>query len=166
MHGLTDAEIMAALRARGVPEKRIDRWLASTSITRHAEATKGRSHSQTRIRRENGVAPPCTSGKRHRDTRSEAQIQREIVNALKAAGWTVWRIGQRDARKTQDPGVPDLYAMRPWALGYGTALAVWIECKRADGKQSDAQKDFERLCEHAGKRYILARSLNDIKELL
>lgn len=136
---LTPLEVTNALQAAGVPRQKADNVA--------------------------GVAP--TPQRRvKRDGRSEASIQREIVNALKAAGWRVWRIGQRDARKTQDAGVPDLFAMRPWVMGWVMPLATWIECKRADGKQSEAQKDFERRCEHAGQRYVVARSLDDIRELL
>jgi hypothetical protein len=100
--------------------------------------------------------------------KTEAQVQREIVNALKLAGWSVWRIGQRDARKTQDPGVPDLYAMhrtRWGSLGFGSR--AWIEVKRpVGGVQSKAQRDFQEHCRECCVRYILARSVDDIKELL
>ncbi|HXU23549.1 MAG TPA: hypothetical protein VN697_05920 [Tepidiformaceae bacterium] len=107
--------------------------------------------------------------------KTEAQVQREIVNALKLAGWAVWRIGQRDARKTQDPGVPDLYAMRAgfWsnprarADVYHAPRSVWIEVKRpVGGVQSDAQRRFEASCAATFQTYILARSVDDIKELL
>src|SRR6185312_2876249 len=107
--------------------------------------------------------------------KTEAQVQREIVNALKLAGWSVWRIGQRDARKTQDPGVPDLYAMRAgfWsnprarADVYHAPRSVWIEVKRpVGGVQSDAQRRFEASCAATFQTYILARSVDDIKELL
>jgi len=93
--------------------------------------------------------------------KTEAQVQREIVNALKLAGWSVWRIGQRDARKTQDPGVPDLFAMRCGRLG------VWIEVKRpVGGRQSVHQLRFQRACIGTFQNYVLARSVDDIKELL
>jgi len=108
--------------------------------------------------------------------KTEAQVQREIVNALKLAGWSVWRIGQRDARKTQDPGVPDLYAMRPgfWskvraparADVYNAPRAAWIEVKTVEGRQSEAQKHFQATCAATFQTYILARSVDDIKELL
>lgn len=34
------------------------------------------------------------------------------------------------------------------------------------GRQSEAQREFQRQCEHAGVRYILATSVDDIRELL
>src|SRR6185437_13127056 len=107
--------------------------------------------------------------------KTEAQVQREIVNALKLAGWSVWRIGQRDARKTQDPGVPDLYAMRSAAwratqtayLSVHGAGHVFIEVKRpVGGVQSPEQREFQSLAKMCGQPYILARSVDDIKELL
>ena len=107
--------------------------------------------------------------------KTEAQVQREIVNALDIAGYEVWPIGQYDARRTQRPGVPDLYAMRngEWRpvgrLG-GTirqrAVAAWIEVKAVDGRQSAAQKHFQAMCDATDQRYILARSVDDIRELL
>ena len=95
--------------------------------------------------------------------KTEAQVQREIVNALKLAGYWVWRVGQRDARKTQDSGVPDLIAIREC----GKMRMAFVEVKRpVGGVQSYAQGRFQYACDAAGVRYILARSVDDIKELL
>ena|SRR6185312_7598879 len=110
--------------------------------------------------------------------KTEAQVQREIVNALKLAGYEVWPIGQHDARRTQRAGVPDLYAMREGEYSYPEGFypegffrrrptrVAWIEVKTVGGRQSEAQKHFQAMCEATGQRYILARSVDDIKELL
>lgn len=81
---------------------------------------------------------------------SEATEQRRILELLWADGWSTWRIGQQDARGTQDPGVPDVYALHP---RHG---ALWIEAKRPHGGvQSAAQRAFESACEAAGVRYVV-----------
>jgi hypothetical protein len=91
---------------------------------------------------------------------SEAQIQQEIRRALLIAGWRVWRVGQRNAKGTQDAGVSDLIAMKP---GLGV---VFVEVKAPSGRQSAAQRWFEAVCRAAGGRYLLARSVDDVLELL
>src|SRR6185312_1672006 len=183
MSTFDEQAIASLLIERGVPPARA-KIAASRAVTFHdakadssipspLEPSKPAKGTRTRIRRESGRTPPCTSQARHR---SEASVQREIVNALKLAGWSVWRIGQRDARKTQDPGVPDLYAMRacqfdPKANVYrriaqvlAHPLAIWIEVKRpVGGVQSPEQREFQSLASLCGQRYILARSVDDIK---
>ena len=41
-----------------------------------------------------------------------------------------------------------------------------IECKTATGRQSEAQKSFERMINSFGGLYILARSLSDVDQAL
>lgn len=90
---------------------------------------------------------------------TEAHVQARLVQALKDAGWQVWRVGQRDARGTQDSGVSDILAFRE--------RLVCIEVKRPHrGQQSDAQRRFQAACEAAGVAYVVASSLNDLTEYL
>jgi len=92
--------------------------------------------------------------------KTEAQVQREIVNALKLAGCEVYPVGQRDARKTQRPGVPDLIVFAKGRLAF-------VECKRpVGGRQSDAQLNFQTECDIAGVDYVLARGVSDVVHLL
>lgn len=87
----------------------------------------------------------------------EHHVQKAVVEYLTVAGWHVWRIGQRNAKGTQDPGVPDVIAMH---FLHG---AIWIECKRpVGGRQSRYQREFEASVKNTGGRYILARSLGDL----
>lgn len=81
--------------------------------------------------------------------RPEWQEQAAAINLLKMRGWKVWRVGQRNARGTQDAGVPDCIAIHP---RYGL---MFYECKRERmGRQSAAQKTFEAACVEAGVRYV------------
>lgn len=117
-------------------------------------------------RRSVPVLPSRASGKNR--NRSEAEVQIDIIRALEAAGWTVYRVGQRNAKGTQDAGVSDLIAFNT-ANPRGVLLA-FIEAKREKGgRQSDAQKGFQAAVEAIGLpnvRYVLAPSLDSIAELL
>ena len=57
------------------------------------------------------------------------------------------------------PGVPDLFAMKEGMI-YG------IEVKSSKGHQSEMQKVFEERFRKSGGIYILARSLEDVRNFL
>lgn len=52
-------------------------------------------------------------------------------------------------------GVPDIIV-----LAFHTV--VFIECKTDKGRQSEAQKDFQKEVESRGYTYILARSVDEV----
>lgn len=81
-------------------------------------------------------------------TDPEAVEQMAGIQWLQVHGWQTWRIGQRDARGTQDPGVPDVVAIHP---DHGL---IWWEAKGKGGRQSGAQMAFEAACREAGVRYV------------
>lgn len=56
-------------------------------------------------------------------------------------------------------GTPDI-------LGTLKGRMVAIEVKTTVGRQSEAQKQWQRNCERAGGLYILARSVNDVEVAL
>ena len=86
----------------------------------------------------------------------ETYIRRSVSEALRRAGWDVtYHLQGLGSRK----GFPDLTAMKD-------GKTVYIEIKTETGRQSDYQKEFERICINHGCKYILARSVNDIVELL
>ena len=57
----------------------------------------------------------------------------------------------------QRAGVADLILLLPRQC-YG---ALCIEMKRGKGRQSEAQKEFQRLCDQHGQKYVVCRSLED-----
>ena len=62
-------------------------------------------------------------------------------------------------------GSPDIIA-RLRTVGYGfSGRVIHIECKSEKGKQSDYQKEWQTLAEAHGDVYILARTLEDVKEV-
>jgi hypothetical protein len=49
---------------------------------------------------------------------------------------------------------------------YKMPVVLWIECKAADGRQSEAQKSFASQARAAGHEYLVARSIEDVREYL
>ena len=45
-------------------------------------------------------------------------------------------------------------------------VPLWVECKSDSGKQSQAQKDFEKQVKAAGHQYIVVRSSDELKRWL
>lgn len=58
------------------------------------------------------------------------------------------------------PGSPDIICILPNGVFCG------IECKTAKGKQSDGQKNFQRMVEKNRGLYFLVRSVDDLIEQL
>ena len=104
----------------------------------------------------------------------EAKIQAEIVKFLlpyrkagkldffsvpnEAAANPV-RQGQLIAMGLR-PGVSDLVLMFPGGR------TVFVEVKNETGIQSPAQRAFEQKCHELGFKYVLVRSVEDVKRLL
>ena len=75
---------------------------------------------------------------------SESDIQRQIVEALRVAGWEVMVTSQDRAMRWQSRGLVDVMA---WMRDH----TLLIECKTRTGKLNDAQKLFKsRLAPHEG----------------
>jgi hypothetical protein len=69
------------------------------------------------------------------------------------------------------PGMADILAFRSRGVDPNGAWCsyiepIWIECKAPKGVQSDLQKSFQKQVESHGHRYIVARSLEDVLEIL
>ncbi len=87
---------------------------------------------------------------------AETIIRKAITSELRKSGWAVFYIFQGLGSYK---GISDLIAMRDGKV-------IFIEVKTPTGKQSEYQKQFERICKAHGCRYIIARSTADIAELL
>jgi len=75
---------------------------------------------------------------------SESNVQRQVVEALRVAGWEVLVTSQDRAMRWQSRGLVDVMA---WKHDH----TLLIECKTAKGKLNDAQKLFKtRLAPHEG----------------
>jgi VRR-NUC domain len=58
-------------------------------------------------------------------------------------------------------GAPDLCVLMADETG---PLTVFIEVKRKGGYQTESQREFETKCREYGHDYIVARSLDDVRE--
>jgi hypothetical protein len=91
------------------------------------------------------------------DTRPEEEIRRGIREAFRAAGYYVWDTEQgyrHDGSSRVTPGLPDLLVM-------GMGRVLWVECKSARGRLSDAQALFRDVCAEVGIEHQVWRSETD-----
>ncbi len=93
---------------------------------------------------------------------AESEIQRQVVEALEAAGWEVLVTSQDRATRAQSRGLPDLLC---WKHDH----TLYVECKKPRGRLSDSQKRFKaRIVPHQGPhlRRITVRHPAMIEEWL
>jgi hypothetical protein len=57
-------------------------------------------------------------------------------------------------------GVADLFLMESSGEFHG----LWIEVKLPKGRQSDKQKEFEKIATERGYKYIVVRSMDEFKD--
>lgn len=104
-----------------------------------------------------------------RSTAKETDIQRAICDYLALRRHFFWRNNNtpifdtkrqifRAMPKYTLKGRPDIEVIKD---GWYIALEV----KNGKGKQSDAQKEFEKGCVDAGGEYHVVRSIDDVKEI-
>ena len=79
--------------------------------------------------------------------------------------------GKKRFMRFGTPGMSDILAFprfpfNPPVKGLSIERPFWIEVKTEDGKQSDLQKSFQALVEGHGHRYVVVRSIEDLKEAL
>jgi Holliday junction resolvase len=86
----------------------------------------------------------------------ESLILRAVRNFLVTGGWYVVRIQQGMGCHK---GIADLVAMKD-------GRTVWCEIKTATGTQSEHQVEFETRVLAAGGEYIVARSVDDVTDLV
>jgi len=111
----------------------------------------------------------------------EAQIQAAIMDYLATERILAFRNntgamfgyhnGKKWAVRFGVPGMADIVSYpklkRPsgaWTEIYDGIL--WIEVKAPKGKQSELQKDFQKLVESHGHTYLLATSVDEVMEFL
>ena len=100
-------------------------------------------------------------------TTPEKRLQNEILRHFGTKPWLrIWRQNAGVARmgpRTVRFGVPG-QADLTGILSDGIRLE--IECKSADGKQSLDQQRYQQMIEKFGGLYVLARSVEDVEEIL
>ena len=94
----------------------------------------------------------------------EVEIQKQILAVLKNLRIKAWRsnnIAVKGRKFIGLKGVPDILGVLP---PHGTMLA--IEVKTEKGIQSDEQREFQAMCVENGAVYILARSIQDVIDVV
>ena len=101
----------------------------------------------------------------------EKEIERECLAYLVRSGWWPWKnptLGVYDVkassfRTNSNPfalnGTSDIIAIR-------SGVVLFIEVKTPKGKQSKAQKLFEKCITERGGHYFLVRSRQELEEIL
>jgi hypothetical protein len=150
--------------------------MAATSVTLNSAAVNARKCSAcpNYTTHESGVCPRCrekgiipappapTTQLKERlrsdgQDKRESEVQIECIEVLAMCGYTVSRVGQYIAERTQDAGFPDLTGLRP-AEPPAHGL-VFVECKASKGGvQSEEQHTFQLQCAAANIPYILTNS--------
>ena len=87
----------------------------------------------------------------------ETIIRNSIVSELRRSDWFV--IYNMQMGFGQHKGLADLTCMR-------NGEVVFVEIKTETGKQSAEQVQFQKDCESHGVKYLLARSVSDVQEML
>ena len=90
-------------------------------------------------------------------TLHEAMFRREVLKFFRKQMFTYWRIENSIAGKHGN-GIPDFLFFTREPKFY------WLELKSSKGKLGDKQVEFMDLCKKSGVNYIVARTIDDIKE--
>lgn len=115
----------------------------------------------------------------------ESEIQRAILDYLAAKGILAFRMntgamaaeynGKKRFMRFGVPGMADILAFTTLHTGerdmYGKgeitySEPLWIEVKTPTGKQSEYQKSFRAQVQAHGHRYIIARCVEDVEEVV
>jgi len=99
----------------------------------------------------------------------ERAVLSQVIQYLRLRGCLVFRMntganvfqntdGRRRFVRFGTPGMADV-------LAFTTRSVIWVECKSSTGRQSDAQRVFQRQVEEYGHTYVLARSVGDVMRL-
>ena len=80
---------------------------------------------------------------------TEKDIERRCDSLMSQLCWNVVRFSQ-PRHTMQSSGIPD----RKY-YNVASGVTFWFECKKPGGKQSNAQKQFQQMCEACGETYVL-----------
>lgn len=99
----------------------------------------------------------------------ESELMSQIINYFNAVGICYYRIntqgimhtigGRTVRKKNPNKGMADF-------LVTINGFTIWIEAKTDIGKQSPEQKEFQAKAEQNGAMYLLARTLEIVKEVV
>lgn len=90
--------------------------------------------------------------------RPEDAFRRELIDYLKRQGVIVRRV---------EPAVRGVFGLGDlFVFNLKTRWAGWIEIKAPMGRLSDDQKEVKSWCNICGVKYIVAKTLDDVGEVV
>lgn len=96
-------------------------------------------------------------------TMTESELQKMIIDTLKAMGGIVFRMNSgrsgRNNVKLCPAGTPDILAVLPHKT-------LWIEVKAKGGKLRQSQEEMHAQLQQRGQTVIAAYSLDDVLEAI
>jgi hypothetical protein len=113
----------------------------------------------------------------------EGMVLKQILDWLAAKHILAFRMntgavaseykGKQRFMRFGTPGMADILAFPPnkrivWS-NYDHSRetnVLWIEVKSEKGKQSELQKSFQKQVENYGHKYVVARGITDVNEVL
>ena len=99
----------------------------------------------------------------------EKDIQLAICQYLELKRHFFWRsntVGMYDPTKKVFRAMPK-YGMSgiPDIIVIKDGFFIGLEVKQTKGRQSDSQKEFQRLCKENGAEYHIVTSIDDVREI-
>lgn len=113
-----------------------------------------------------------TPQKKKEYVQPESQVLKECLILLEMFGIFAYRsnagVGLRDGRpiRSAPKGAPDITAILPSTSYSPAGIYCGIECKTKKGKLSEDQLRFKEVIEKHGGVYLVARSADELAELL
>ena len=103
----------------------------------------------------------------------EGYVKAAVMEYLAVEGISAYRMnagsmcGETKGKKWRvqmcEPGTADILAL----VGRGRwFMPLWVECKAPKGKQSEAQREFERKVKAEGQCYVVAYGIEDVREAI
>lgn len=98
----------------------------------------------------------------------ESEILKQIIKLLLLHGFIVIRVNSGRRGKVKFYTIENLKKSSGLSdiLAVSRDITIFFEVKTEKGKQSEAQKEFQKLCDVKKVRYVVLRSIEDGEKFL
>ena len=91
--------------------------------------------------------------------RAEDKLRPLIIKEFRRLGYATYRV-ENSISGRRNSGLGDLFV-----LHVGKGFSAWVEIKTPIGVLSDVQRVFRSLCDQTDMKYVIVRSVEDVKEI-
>jgi len=91
--------------------------------------------------------------------RAEDKLRPLIIKEFRRLGYVVYRV-ENSISGRRNSGLGDLFV-----LHVGKGFSAWVEIKTEIGVLSDVQRVFRSLCDQTNTKYVVVRSVEEIKDI-